>query len=72
MYEYDIKENIINDFELFKNNQIETDLQKIIDYYIMSLHYDILDYLQEESDDTLENVCDFIENTIKSYYEGGK
>lgn len=72
MYEYDIKENIINDFELFKNNQIETDLQKIIDYYIMSLHYDILDYLQEESDDTLENVCDFIENTIKSYYEGGE
>lgn len=72
MYEYDIKENIINDFELFKNNQIETDLQKIIDYYIMSLHYDILDYLQEESNDTLENVCDFIENTIKSYYEGGE
>lgn len=72
MYEYDAQENILNDFELFKNEQIETNLQKLIDYYIMSLYYDILDYLQEEPDDTIENVCDYIENTIKSYYEGGE
>lgn len=72
MYEYDTQENILNDFELFKNEQIETDLQKLIDCYIMSLYYDILDYLQDETDNAIENVCDYIENTIKSYYEGGE
>ena len=72
MYEYDEQKNILNDFELFKNEQLETNLQKLIDYYIMSLYYDILDYLHEEPDDTMENVCAYIENTIKSYYEGGE
>lgn len=69
MYEYDNKENIINDFEEFKKQQLETDLQKLIDLYIMSLYYDILDYLHEEPDDNGEHVVEYIESTIKEYYK---
>ena len=66
MYDYDIKENIINDFEEFKSNELETDLQKLIDLYIMSLYYDIIDYSTDE--ETPEEVADKIENIIKEYY----
>ena len=54
MYDYDEKENIIKDFEEFKSNEIETDLQKLIDWYIMSLYYDILDYCAMDKDYTAE------------------
>lgn len=69
MFEFDKKENIIKDFEEFKKQQLETDLQKLIDLYIMSMYYDIMDYLQEEPDDNAENVIEYIENTIKEYYK---
>jgi hypothetical protein len=66
MYEYETRENIIKDFEEFKSNEIETDLQKLIDLYIMSLYYDIIDYSTDE--ETPEEVADKIENIIKEYY----
>jgi len=68
MYDYDSKENIIQDFENFKNNELETDLQKLIDLYIMSLYYDIMDYIHEDIETTGEEICEYIENTIKEYY----
>lgn len=68
MYEYDVLENIIEDFEKFKNNEIETDLQKLIDLYIMSLYYDIMDYCNGDDEETPDLVVDKIENTIKNYY----
>lgn len=68
MNEYDNKENIIKDFETFKNNMLETDLQKLIDLYIMSLYYDIMDYCNGDDEETPEVVIDKIENTIKEYY----
>ena len=66
MYEYETNENIIKDFEEFKNNELETDLQKLIDLYIMSLYYDIIDYSTDE--ETPQEVADKIENIIKDYY----
>ena len=69
MYEYDNKENIIKDFETFKNNMLETDLQKLIDLYIMSLYYDIMDYCNGDDEETPDFVVDKIENTIKEYYK---
>ena len=68
MYEYDIKENIIKDFENFKKNMLETDLQKLIDFYTMSLYYDILDYTVEDDKKTPDDIIEEIENTIKEYY----
>ena len=69
MYDYNIKENIINDFEDFKSNELETDLQKLIDLYIMSLYYDILDYYNLfDNEETPEEIADKIENVIKEYY----
>jgi hypothetical protein len=68
MYEYDNKENIIKDFETFKNNMLETDLQKLIDLYVMSLYYDIMDYCNGDDEETPDVVIDKIENTIKEYY----
>lgn len=68
MYEYDVLENIIEDFEEFKNNEIETDLQKLIDLYIMSLYYDIMDYCNGDDEETPDFVINKIENTIKNYY----
>lgn len=65
------KECVIEDFEEFKNNNVETDLQKLIDWYIMSLYYDILDYIHEDIETTGEEICEYIENTIKDYYIGG-
>ena len=69
MYDYDEKENIIKDFEEFKSNEIETDLQKLIDWYIMSLYYDILDYCAMDKDYTAEDIAQKIENIIKEYYK---
>lgn len=70
MYDYDIKETIIADFEIYKRNEIETDIQKLIDNYIMSLYYDILDYCAMFDDEsTPEIVADKIETTLKEYYE---
>lgn len=68
MYEYDNKENIIKDFETFKNNMLETDLQKLIDLFVMSLYYDIMDYCNGDDEETPDVVIDKIENTIKEYY----
>lgn len=72
MYDYDEKENIIKDFEEFKSNEVETDLQKLIDWYIMTLYYDIMDYCAMDKCYTTENVVQKIENTIKEYYEKEK
>lgn len=69
MYDYDEKENIIKDFEEFKNNETETDLQKLIDWYITSLYYDILDYCAIDKDYTVEDIEEEIENIIKEYYK---
>ena len=69
MYEYDNKENIIKDFEIFKNNMLETDLQKLIDLFVMSLYYDIMDYCNGDDEETPDVVIDKIENTIKEYYK---
>lgn len=66
MYEYETSENIIKDFEEFRSNELETDLQKLIDLYIMSLYYDIIDYSTDE--ETPDEVADKIENIIKEYY----
>lgn len=68
MYEYDVLENILEDFEKFKNNEIETDLQKLIDLYVMSLYYDIMDYCNGDDEETPDLIIDKIENTIKNYY----
>lgn len=68
MYEYDNKENIIKDFEIFKSNMLETDLQKLIDLFVMSLYYDIMDYCSGDDEETPDVVIDKIENTIKEYY----
>lgn len=68
MYDYDIKENIIKDFEDFKSNEIETDLQKLIDWYIMSLYYDIMDYCASDKDYNAEDIAQEIEETLKNYY----
>jgi hypothetical protein len=68
MYEYDNKETIIKDFEQFKNNMLETDLQKLIDLFVMSLYYDIMDYCNGDDEETPDVVIDKIENTIKEYY----
>lgn len=69
MYEYNILENIIEDFEDFRKNEVETDLQKLIDWYIMSLYYDILDYTNGDDKETPEYCINKIENTIKEYYK---
>ena len=68
MYEYDVLENILEDFEKFKNNEIETDLQKLIDLYVMLLYYDIMDYCNGDDEETPDLIIDKIENTIKNYY----
>lgn len=60
--------NYIEDFEEFKSNMLETDLQKLIDSYVMSLYYDILDYTNGDDEETPEFVIEKIENTIKEYY----
>lgn len=69
MYEYNILENIIEDFEDFRKNEVETDLQKLIDWYIMSLYYDIIDYTNGDDEETPEHCINKIENTIKEYYK---
>ena len=69
MYEYDIFEDLIKDFEEFKNNMLETNLQKLIDLYVMSLYYDILDYTNGDDEETPDVVIDRIEREIKEYYK---
>ena len=68
MYEYNVFENLIEDFEEFKNNEIKTDLQELINLYIMSLYYDIMDYCNGDDEETPDVVAEKIENTIKNYY----
>ena len=64
------KIEILENFEYFKGNELETDLQKLIDLYIMSKYYDIVDELEINNDFELElqDNINFIENTIKEYY----
>ena len=69
MYEYDIFEVLIKDFEEFKSNEVETDLQKLIDTYIMTLYYVILDYTEGDDKETPDVVIDRIEREIKEYYK---
>lgn len=69
MYEYDIFEDLIEDFEEFKSNEVETNLQKLIDTYVMTLYYDILDYTEGDDEETPDVVIDRIEREIKEYYK---
>ncbi len=69
MYEYDIFEDLIEDFKEFKSNMLETNLQKLIDLYVMSLYYDILDYTSGDDEETPDVVIDIIECKIKEYYK---
>lgn len=69
MYEYDSKEVLINDFEEWLENcnikDLDTENESIVSDYITSIHYDILDNLQEE--ETLEEVEEKIFYILENY-----